>query len=180
MNKSLLMELVTYNKDDGKFFWNVRPRDHFNSDRDHKIWNTKHSLSEIRNPDKRGYLYLNLNGKRYPLHKLAWLYVYGHYPNVVDHKNRKVNDNRIENLRVASNADNVRNQSLKKSNTSGFKGVHFSKQKNKWIANIRTDTGRVHLGFFSCKLEAAKAYDNAAYKYHGEFAMTNKDLGLYE
>lgn len=180
MNQSLLKELVSYNQETGVFTWNSRPRKHFETDRDHKIWNSKHSGSEILNPDKKGYLYLNLKGKRYPLHALAWLYAHGVYKSMLDHKNGIVSDNRLVNLRPSTHKQNVRNQKLKRSNTSGFKGVSFSKQKGKWRSQIRTDSGRVHLGFFSSKVKAAKAYDNAAVKFHGEFALTNKMMGLYD
>lgn len=179
LTQSRIRQLVHYNKDTGSFRWRKRPVTDFHDERACKIWNTKHAGMEIQNRGYGGYLYLNLSGKRYPLHRLAWLYVYGVYDCVVDHVNLITSDNSISNLRLSSVAQNARHQSLKRTNRSGFKGVHFSKQKNKWVAHIRTDEGRLYLGSFADKAQAARAYDKAAIINHGEFALTNEMMGLY-
>lgn len=90
----------------------------------------------------------------------------------VDHKNGDKLDNRRENLRLATNQQNSRNQTKVKShNTSGFRGVSFNKRANKFEAYIRTpDKKRKHLGFFSNAKEAAKAFDIAAKEIYGEFS----------
>ena len=178
LSSFFLREIVRYDFSSGEFRWIVRPENHFKSSRSHKIWNTKNSGNVIRNPDSAGYLYLNLAGKRYPLHRLAWLYHYGLDASIIDHINGVKCDNKISNLRVANSTENNRNKSINKKSKSGFKGVWFCNTRGKWVSSIRTGHSRIHIGSFYCKIEAAKAYDIEAIKYHGEFALTNKMMGL--
>lgn len=90
-----------------------------------------------------------------------------------DHRNHDTLDNRRENLRKATPTQNNRNALLKRSNASGFKGVHFHKSTRKWRAQIRAKGRTVHLGLFHSAVEAALSYDVAARKYFGEFAFLN-------
>ena len=86
----------------------------------------------------------------------------------VDHINGDTLDNRRSNLRVATVSENAMNRKKKATNTSGYKGVN--KVKDKWIARISTNSGRISLGTFDTPEEASEAYCAAALKYHGEFA----------
>lgn len=92
----------------------------------------------------------------------------------IDHKNRNGLDNRRANLRIATagqnNANSVRNLSCK---SSKYRGVCRKKGCNKWLASIRYHDRHIHLGYFENEIDAAKAYDEAAKKYHREFAMLN-------
>lgn len=90
----------------------------------------------------------------------------------VDHINGNTLDNRKCNLRLCNSTDNARNKSAYKSNTSGYKGV--SKAGKKWIGHIGVNKKKLYLGVFSTKEEAALAYNEAAIKYHGEFAKLNE------
>jgi len=91
---------------------------------------------------------------------------------VIDHINGSGLDNRRANLRPATVAQNAQN-SRRRKNLSGYKGVWFDKHKRKWRAAIWHNSKRVHLGYFSSPRQAANAYDEAAKKYHGEFACLN-------
>lgn len=88
-----------------------------------------------------------------------------------DHINGNTLDNRRRNLRRCTPVGNARNCRRNCRSTTGYKGVRIL--KGKWAATIRTGGQRVHLGTFSNKEDAAWAYDQAALRYHGEFAHLN-------
>ncbi len=92
---------------------------------------------------------------------------------LVDHVDGDGLNNQKNNLRFASNAENLWNQDKHKNNTSGYKGVHFDKKSQIWIAQIRSAVGQRNIGQFSTPQEAAHAYDEAAKELHGQFAHLN-------
>ena len=91
----------------------------------------------------------------------------------IDHINGNGLDNRRSNLRICSDSQNQMNVGLKKSNRSGYKGVDWDIMRKKWRAMIRINGVKKNLGCFDKKEEAARAYDEAAKKHHGEFSRTN-------
>ena len=91
----------------------------------------------------------------------------------VDHKNHNGLDNRRNNIRKASHANNQQHCRKANNNTSGYKGVSWYGSRNKWIAIIQCEHHFMHLGYFDNKADAAKAYDVAAREHHGKFAVTN-------
>jgi hypothetical protein len=114
-----------------------------------------------------GYLNIQVNGKIYKVHRLAWLYVFGYFPeNQIDHINRIRTDNRIENLREVSQSCNMKNSKIQSNNTSGVRGVYWNKQKKKWKAYIQDQKRKqIFLGYFTSLLEAAQARYEAELKY---------------
>lgn len=92
---------------------------------------------------------------------------------LTDHHNGNGLDNRRDNLRPATHAENMRNRALQRNNTSGFKGVNWHSRSRKWKAQIRTNGSKRHVGMFGTPEEAARAYDEAAREFHGEFATVN-------
>lgn len=91
----------------------------------------------------------------------------------VDHINGDGLDNRRANLRLCHRRQNIRNQRKHRNNTSGYKGVFWQRDKGKWRASISKNYRSHHLGYFTGKTEAARAYDSAARELHGEFAQLN-------
>ena len=88
---------------------------------------------------------------------------------LVDHINHNTLDNRKKNLRLATKLENSHNRKRCKRNTSGYKGVTWSKLHNKWRSRICVESKRLHLGLFDTAEEAYIAYCNAAIEYHKDF-----------
>lgn len=91
----------------------------------------------------------------------------------VDHRQLPKNNNCRSNLRLCTVSQNQANSQIRGRNTSGFRGVHPSKRPIGWRGAIRVNGKGIHLGYFSSRVEAAKAYDSAAKRYFGAFAQTN-------
>lgn len=124
-----------------------------------------------------GYAYSNKNeGKRILMHRLIVGAKEGEY---VDHKNGEKLDNRLVNLRICTNAENIRNKVKSKSNTSGFKGV--SKRSDYgWRAEVKKDYKKHYAGSAKTPELAARMYDKKALELHGEFARLNFPRSDYE
>lgn len=139
-------------------------------------WKKKQSRAPYRvgdmagNLNSLGYYQIRLRGQLMMLHRIAYALHHGHHPpHHVDHINGVTYDNRIHNLRAATNTENGFNARRSKSNTSGVKGVCWHKGSNKWMARMVASGEEVYLGVFETIEEAAEARRAAAEKYHGEF-----------
>lgn len=111
-----------------------------------------------------GYVFIGINGRKYPAHRLAWLYMNGEFPpNATDHINGVRNDNRLCNLREATWKQN--NQNARKKSNSGLKlGVRMC--RNKYQASITVNRKSIHLGTFDTEDLAYLAYVKAKRELH--------------
>ncbi|MFV1475972.1 HNH endonuclease [Serratia marcescens] len=109
-----------------------------------------------------GYLGINIRGKRYAAHRLAWFYVHGEWPEKeIDHIDRNPLNNAIANLRDVNRVVNALNTGAKSGNTSGIKGVTWCSKRNQWQAQIHLSGKNITLGRFETIDEAAIAYKAA-------------------
>lgn len=153
--KEEIEALLSYDRSSGLFVWNI--------DMSQRV--KKNSVAGGINGE--GYIQITVKGKVLQAHRLAWIICNGSEPiGQIDHINRIKNDNRIENLRDVSRSENKQNTLLNSANTSGFKGVSFKSELNKWYAQICLNKKKIHIGYFVNKEDAAKAYISAAQKFH--------------
>lgn len=173
----VLRQLLDYDPETGKLFWNERPASMFANKRLHIAFNSRFSGKEaFTAKNENGYYTGTVMYHRALAHRLIWAIVHLEWPaSEIDHINCNPADNRIINLRSASRAENLRNIRKRLTNTSGYKGVKYNKANKNFNARIKYDGVEMHLGVFPSAIEAAKAYDEAAVKYHGAFARPNFD-----
>jgi len=158
---------LNYEPETGIFTWLHRVE----TNRFDKTWNKRFAGKVAGDLKPNGYWYIQLDGKRYLAHRLAWLYVYGVLPeSELDHVNRDTADNRIANLRLATRSQQNHNVKKKKNNTSGFTGVDWHPKTKKWRASIYFGR-RISLGLFNNIDDAALAYRQASLRYAKEFSV---------
>lgn len=113
-----------------------------------------------------GYIVIMIDGTNYRAHRLVWFYIHGVWPkDGVDHINHIKDDNRLVNLREATQQENTRNSAMRKDNTSGVTGVYWYKRGQKWRSSIRVNERSIHLGCYDDKDDAIKARIAANIKY---------------
>ena len=119
----------------------------------------------------RGYRIVWQDGKPHKEHRAIWTLLNGPIPDgaEIDHVNGIKDDNRIENLRLASHGQNQANTPKYRNNSSGIKGVSWREDYGVWTAVIQKDGRQRSLGHFKDKQAAAEAYRKAALQLHGEF-----------
>jgi len=107
--------------------------------------------------DKTRYLFTHIKGKKYSLHRLAFLYMTGSFPkHSVDHLNRVRDDNRWENLRDVDQSVNMRNRTINSNNKAGVKGVFYDNHYGRWMSRITDTDGKRISKCFKSKEDATK------------------------
>lgn len=153
-----LKECFIYEASAGRLFWKQRPPQHFASLNACAVWNSKHAGAEAGSPNTKKRWSTKIKAKLYQNHRLIWAIVNGAWPaDQIDHINGNPEDNRIENLRVVSNAENQRNRSRSRNNTSGTNGVYWHSRDRVWSAYIRVGGKQRTLGTFASAAQAAAA-----------------------
>ncbi len=138
------------------------------------VWRVKRPLVSIGSRagrlDSGGACQISIDGKRYLAHRLAWLYVHGYFPELIDHKNRNPSDNSLSNLRIATRSQNRANSKIDSKNHSGYKGVCWHKEMKKFTAQVNINGVRTKLGYWDNPADAHAAYMDKARELYGEFA----------
>lgn len=123
---------------------------------------------------RNGYPAFHVGKRQVQVHQVVWYFKTGKQPEgLLDHKDGNPLNNAGENIREATDQQNNFNASKQSNNTSGFKGVTWNKQKQKWRTQIQFDGHNMHVGYFTNLDDAVAAYDQKARELHGDFARVN-------
>lgn len=114
--------------------------------------------------DGDGYRYIGISGSLFQEHRLLFFYFNGYMPALVDHEDRDTSNNLSANLRDANKALNSINRGKQANNTSGVRGVGWSKASGKWRAYIKHNGKDIHLGVYDDFEQAAKARKDAEFE----------------
>jgi hypothetical protein len=144
-----LKELLEYSPETGEFFWKVN--------HSRKARAGRRAGTNNRNI----YIHIVLDGHNYLAHRLAWFYVHGEWPHLIDHINEIKSDNRLCNLREVPKAVNQYNMAKSRG--------YYRLPTGRWAAYIHKDQKKHHIGVFDTEEEAHNAYLRAK-------AATTKDV----
>lgn len=153
LTREQVAERLNYDPDTGVFLWAISPCQRMKAG------------DVAGGVNNEGYVNIEIKGRAYKAHRLAWLVVTGEWPRKhVDHINGRRDDNRFCNLREASRKENGQNRRLNKNNNSGHIGV-YQNPNGTWRAQIKAGT-QIYLGQFDTAEEAAAAYVEAKRRLH--------------
>lgn len=145
LTQEIVQHLFTYDPETGELRWKLAPF-------------TRSKKGASINTKSNGYYLVRIYGKKYGVHRIIWLYVYGYFPeNEIDHIDRNGINNKLSNLREVSRQCNMRNTGLSINNKSGVTGVRFNKSCNAWAAAITVNKDSYYLGIYYDFTEAACA-----------------------
>lgn len=178
-----LRQLLDYDPETGKLTWKERSPSDFPDGRKHSpecaagMFNRRYAGNEAFTArEKSGHHQGVVEQVHLLAHRVIWALVHGEWPTQdIDHIDHNSGNNRIHNLRMASHAENMRNQRLPKNNASGVMGVNWSKSKSKWRARLKFEGKEIHVGYFDHREAAANAVASAREKFgfhtnHGDAA----------
>ena len=184
-----LNECFTYEPQTGLLTWKKRPESHFKNKQVCGASNTRYAGKEAGTVNKvNGYRVVKLDGRLWAAHRISWALANNAQPCTtleIDHLNHDRLDNRAKNLSLGSAQANMRNQSMRSTNTSGRIGVYWAKDREKWSAQIQVDGRTKYLGFFTTIIDAVVARIKAEKLYgynknHGTTVASNDSLHLDE
>ena len=166
-SQNFLRSIISYDAATGRMIWKRRPDQT-------KTWNTRFAGKDAGylSPE-RGYITVRINCRLYSGHRVAWAIAHGGVPEgkQIDHINGNRADNRLSNLRLATNAENARNDGkARPSNKSGMRGVSFHPFSQLWRARLTKDGKEIFTAYFKTAEEARAAYMQAAQHHFGQFA----------
>lgn len=183
MTKEALHRAFRYDAVSGILFCRELTADPLMAPSSVKRWNTTRANKPVggRLMTTRGTpskIQVSYAGKSRAAHRIIWTMVHGYIPEnaFIDHINGNPFDNRISNLRLSNHNTNQYNRGAPKVNTSGFKGVTWSKALSKWKATVRANAKYHHLGYYNTKSEAAVAVAKGSIRYHGAHSVYLRDF----
>jgi hypothetical protein len=145
--------------------------------KDGKLYNRYAYTSRVKAGEEAGafsggYRIVGVNGKRYKAHRVVWMLHRGYIGEglQIDHIDGDRSNNHIDNLRVCTNAENSRNGKLRVSNTSGIKGVTWSKARSGWQVQIKKDYKNHYFGTYQSLELAELIAQEARDSLHGEYS----------
>lgn len=157
LTQERLKEVLNYDTETGFFTW-VKPT------------NKRIRVGQVAGCVRSdGYVTLRIDGAMYFAHRLAWLYAHGEWPSMdIDHENGNPSDNRMSNLRLATDFENMQNlhRPMSHNKTSRILGVSFNTKRQKWVAQIRVNGVTKFIGRFDTVEEAKVAYGKAKSELH--------------
>lgn len=150
-----LQEVLSYNAETG-IFNNIKNRSNAKAG----------DVAGYKRTD--GFIIIRIDGIKYSAHRLAWLYVYGEFPeNFLNHVNKIKDDNRFCNIKLTTNQENQHSLiDPQKNNTSGYRGVSWIKASKTWVSIIKVNGKKKYLGAFLTAELAHEAYLKAKKELH--------------
>lgn len=149
VTQDYFFNLLNVNFEQGTFTWKVRDLSMFKTERAMNAWNNKNANKPaLNNKHISGYKCGFIERVPYLAHRVIWFMKHNEWPEEIDHINGNRSDNRIVNLRDVNHKQNLRNQRLRKNNTSGHNGVYWFQRDQKWMVLIKVDGVSKFGGYF--------------------------------
>jgi|688.fasta_scaffold917170_2 hypothetical protein len=158
ITQEYLNSILNYDEFTGELTWKVRK-------------GTRALIGSVAGTlDNTGYIHITIDKKVYQYHRIIWMYVYGKFPSeFLDHINNDKTDNRLQNLREATRAQNALNRGKQSNNATGYIGVYWHTQSKKYRAKCTYNGVRHHLGSFNTAEEASEVYNTFTKSLYKEF-----------
>lgn len=165
LTQEKLKEILNYDPETGLFKWKERTW----LEGKQKTFNVRFSGKIAGSLSNSGYLQIGINNKDYLCHRLAWFYIHGYWPkDYIDHIDRNKTNNKISNLRLATNSENSQNivKCHPNNKYSKLLGAHYDKRRNLYYSVIVINKKRNWIGWFKTAIEAHNAYVIEKRKIH--------------
>jgi hypothetical protein len=127
----------------------------------------RESGAEVGTTDLAGYAKIGFRGTQYLTHRLAWLYVYGRWPSIIDHIDGDPSNNALANLREVTHSQNLANAPAFPSSRTGIRGVHYHPRAKKYRVQLTRGWKCHHGGYFDTIEEAALAAERLSIELSG-------------
>lgn len=179
-----LRECFSYDADTGVIRWRSRPVEHFPTDEHAASWNSQNAgavaFASVDGPGGYCRAEVRYEGRRLRLTggRVAFALHHGWLPRIVDHENGDTGDNRIVNLRAATDTQNMWNRRRGKDRGAVPRGAHPAKN-GRWSASASHKGRKLHLGTYDTMWQAHEAYCRFVERERGDFDFTGPPIGVF-